>query len=53
MHHMSHINQFLAIHLEKEKEAEAKFEALKLQVQLVRDFAVQLSHLHVCFSLKS
>ncbi|KAL7324200.1 Xenotropic and polytropic retrovirus receptor 1 [Mucor circinelloides] len=31
---------------EKEKEAEAKYEALKLQVQLVRDFAVQLSHLH-------
>lgn len=28
---------------EKEKEAEAKFEALKMQVQLVRDFAVQLS----------
>lgn len=29
--------------IEKEKEAEAKFEALKMQVQLVRDFAVQLS----------
>lgn len=37
----------LATQLEKEKEAEAKYEALKLQVQLVRDFAVQLSHLHV------
>lgn len=29
--------------IEKEKEAEAKFEALRMQVQLVRDFAVQLS----------
>jgi hypothetical protein len=32
---------------EKEKQAEAKYEALKLQVQLVRDFAVQLSNLDV------
>lgn len=36
--------------VEKEKEAEAKFNALKLQVQIVRDFAVQLSKLDVSFS---
>ncbi|KAI7887595.1 SPX domain-containing protein [Mucor mucedo] len=29
---------------EKEKQAEGKFKALKMQVQLVRDFAEQLSH---------
>jgi len=45
-HLFIHIHRF-ATQLEKEKEAEAKYEALKLQVQLVRDFAVQLSHLHV------
>lgn len=35
---------FFYYYLEKEKQAEAKYEALKMQVQLVRDFAVQLSH---------
>lgn len=29
---------------EKEKQAEGKFKTLKMQVQLVRDFADQLSH---------
>lgn len=33
--------------LEKEKQAEAKFEALKMQIQLVRNFARQLSQYNV------
>lgn len=33
--------------LEKEKQAEAKFEALKMQIQLVRNFASQLSQYNV------
>ncbi|RCH84235.1 hypothetical protein CU098_001628, partial [Rhizopus stolonifer] len=38
---------------EKEKEAEAKYDALKMQVQLVRDFAAHLSQIDVSHDIMS